>query len=131
MKNLKSGHGGRRPGAGAKKGSIQKRTLEKRELAKILHERFAAEFNSFVDAYFGKSRGVYHMMARDRDGTWTRVTDPDAMQRVLNSGETFYRIHAQDPDARALKDLFDRHLGLPVQAVETTHDGVLELRWKS
>lgn len=128
---MKKGHGGVRAGAGAKKGSIQRRTLEKRELAKALHAHFAAHFEPLADAYFRKAIGVSHMMAREKDGKWTQVTDPAVMAKVLNSGESFYRIHAQDPDARALKDLFDRHLGLPTQSVETTHDGVIELRWKS
>ena len=46
-------------------------------------------------------------MARDRDGTWTEVTDPVIMAKVLNSGETFYRIYARNPDVKALKDIFD------------------------
>jgi hypothetical protein len=56
-------------------------------------------------ALLGAARGVSHLMARDRDGTWTEVTDPAIMAKVLNSGELFYRLYARNPDVKALKDL--------------------------
>ena len=48
----------------------------------------------------GAARGVSHLMVRDRDGTWTEVTDPVIMAKVLNSGERFYRIYARNPDVK-------------------------------
>ena len=71
--------------------------------------------------------GVSHLMARDPDGTWTEVTDPVIMAKVLNSGETFYRIYARNPDVKALKDIFDRVFGTPNQQVDMTLHGELDL----
>jgi hypothetical protein len=123
--------GGRRPGAGAKKGSKQKGSLEKAELLNQFRARVAAEFEPLVSALFSSATGVTHMMARDKSGKWTRVTDPVVMQRCLESGDEFYKITTQNPDIRALKDIFDRMFGSPTQAVEVTGaDGEpMEVRW--
>jgi hypothetical protein len=64
------------------------------------------------------ARGVSHLLAQDAKGQWTRVTDPEAMLRCLNSGETFYRIYAQNPDLRAITDILDRELGEPKETID-------------
>jgi len=115
---INMGHGGKRPGAGAKKGVPQPRTLEKMELQRQFREEATRRFSDVIQAQISLALGVDHLVARERNGKWTRVTDPDVMVKVLNSGESFYRIYAQNPDARALKDLLDRLLGSPTQAVE-------------
>jgi hypothetical protein len=40
------------------------------------------------------------------------------MADVLNAGETFHRISAHDPDAKALGDIFNRVMGMPTQELE-------------
>jgi hypothetical protein len=40
------------------------------------------------------------------------------LAKVLNSGETCYRIYARNPDVKALKDIFDRLFGTPTQQVD-------------
>ena len=67
------------------------------------------------------------MMARDHDGTWTEVTDPVIMAKVLNSGETFYRLYARNPDVKALKDVLDRLFGTPTRQVEMMVTGSVDL----
>ena len=123
--------GGRRPGAGAKRGSKQKGSLERAELLRQFRDRVAAEFEPLLSALFASAQGVTHMMVRDKTGKWTRVTDPVLMLRCLETGETVYRITSQNPDVRALKDIFDRVFGSPTQAVEVTGtDGQpMEVRW--
>jgi hypothetical protein len=112
------GRGGKRTGAGAKKGKPQPRTVERIELQRQFREAAAKRFGDVVQAQLALALGIDHLVARERDGKWTRVTDPDVMVTVLNSGESFYRIFAQNPDPRALKDILDRVLGSPTQAVE-------------
>ena len=125
--------GGRRPGAGAKKGSKQTASLQKAELLKQFRDRVAAEFEPLLSALFTTATGVTHMMVRDESGKWTRVTDPVQILRYLEAGETVYRITAQNPDVRALKDIFDRAFGSPTQAVELTgaEGQPMEVRWLS
>jgi hypothetical protein len=102
-------------------------TLEREELLRQFHARVAEDFGPLLDALFGAARGVSHLMARDRDGTWTEVTDPAIMAKVLNSGEMFYRLYARNPDVKALKDIFDRLFGTPTKQVEMTLHGELDL----
>ena len=87
----------------------------------------AAEVTPLAEALLSAAKGVCHLMAKNRDGTWTEVTDPIIMAKVLNSGETFYRLHARNPDVRALKDIFDRLFGTPTQQVDMTVRGDAEL----
>ena len=124
--------GGRRPGAGAKKGSKQTASLQKAELLKLFRDRVAAEFEPLLAALFTSAQGVAHMMVY-QNGKWTRVTDPVLMRQCLESGETAYRIVTQNPDVRALKDIFDRAFGSPTQAVELTgaEGQPMEVRWLS
>jgi hypothetical protein len=119
--------------AGRPKGSKSPRSIEKLEMLRQFRERIATEFGPLMDAQIQAALGVSHMMAKDRTGKWMQVTDPKAMARCLNSGEAFYRIHAQNPDVRALKDIFDRLMGSPAQTVEMSgpEGGPLEVRWQS
>src|SRR5215831_16075349 len=105
------GHGGQRNGSGSKKGSVYKKTLEKQEHERQLRARIAADVDEFYDALKLSATGVTHLMAKDKDGTWKEVTDPAVMARCLNSGESFYRLSARNPDVRALINLFDRLCG--------------------
>jgi hypothetical protein len=80
--------GGKRPGAGKPKGMQHPRTLEKLECNRLFREELAQQVRPVIQAQIAAALGVSHMMARDHSGRWTRVTDPEAMVRVLNSGET-------------------------------------------
>ena len=55
--------------------------------------------------------GATHLVAKDKDETWVQGTDPRVMVRVLNSGESFYRLSAPNPVVRALVNLLDRLCG--------------------
>lgn len=81
-------------------------------------ERVTQQFAPLMDALIAKAVGVHHMMARGKDGKWIEVTDPKVMADVLNAGETFHRIYAHDPDAKALGDIFNRVMGMPTQELE-------------
>jgi len=110
--------GGKRPGAGAKKGSKQKRTLEKMELDRQFRQRIAEQLPELSDALLRAAKGVEHLQAKDKRGQWTSVEDPKVMAKVLNGPEEYRRISAKDPDVRALKECFDRLFGQPKQHVE-------------
>jgi hypothetical protein len=123
--------GGKRPGAGKPPGPHQA-TIEKRIWLEEYRAAIAAELPALIKAQLDLSKGVYHMMGRNPDGTWARVTDPEIMLKVLNSGEQFYEIRAQNPDGRALADIFDRLMGKPAQAVTGEDGGPVEhvFRWQ-
>ncbi len=115
------------------KGKVTAKVAERLELLHIYRTRVAPKLLELVESQMQAAQGVSHLMAKDRDGKFIQVTDPVMMARVLNSGETFYRIHAQNPDVRALKDIFDRLMGMPTQALELTgaEGQPLEVKWLS
>ena len=110
--------GGKRPGAGAKKGVPQARTLEKMELLRQQRTFYAQHLMALWQARLDLALGCHHLMGKEQDGTFTKITDPDKMEKVLNSGSTFYNLYAQNPDRQALKDIDDRLFGTPTQQME-------------
>jgi hypothetical protein len=110
--------GGKRPGAGAKKGVPQKRTVEKMELLRQQREFYAQHLSALWQARLDLALGCQYLMGKEKDGTFTRITDPDKMRTVLNSGANFYKLYAQNPDRNALKDIDDRLFGTPTQQME-------------
>jgi len=126
---------GAKPGRprGRPKGSITEATRRKIELHQQFKDRVAAEFGPLLDAQMEAAKGVSHMLALDKEtGQFVRVTSPKKMLEVLNSGSKWYRIYAQNPDVRALKDIFDRVLGTPTQSVELSgpEGHAITFRWE-
>ena len=113
---------------GRQKGTKNKATLDKLAAREYYRQRVMERLDPIIEAQFASALGVYHLMAKDKDGSFTRVTDPDVMVRVLNSGESFYKIYAQNPNPQAQRDLLDRVLDKPKeQEQELKITGELEL----
>lgn len=103
---------------GMPKGAKTKKVIEREAYEdrwKRFYEEHADELN---DTQWSVAKGVRHMMAKDRDGKWLKVTDPDIMLKCLNSGEDYYMIHAQNPDGNTIKDIYNRWFGMPKQKIE-------------
>ena len=115
------GRGGRRLGAGRKRGYKAPSTLKREDARRLLAERVLAEIDELASAQISLAKGLQVMFGRLK-GEWVRVTDPDLMLKCLRSGEPFYRITSNEPDGRALKDIFDREFGRPTET--TRHEGV-------
>lgn len=108
--------GGKRPGAGRPKGSKEQHTLDREEARRYLSERVRKEIDPLATAQIESAKGLFVMFAKTEAGP-VRVTDPDLMQRCIESGEGTYYIAAKDPDQKALKDIFDREFGRPTEHV--------------
>ena len=102
-----NGHGGVRAGAGRPLGStvssggsrIYRRTAEREELLSIWRKEVSLQFRPLVQAQISAAQGVTHMVARDDEGRWTAVTDPEVMLERLNAGKEAYRLSAIAPNA--------------------------------
>lgn len=125
--------GGRRPGAGRKKGGKNKATVQKEMLRKRLEELVAQEYDPIVLSKISLAKGFKVMMQRDwvkgkdgkmgRKGQWKQVTDPKEVERLLNSeceGEDYYQIWTENPESRAGEYLIDQVIGKPRESVEFT-----------
>ena len=117
------------PGSGKPKGYKHEKTKEREIHNEMMRAALAEDFPDLYQALMQAAKGITHLMAREKDGTWKEVTDPKVMARVLNSGESFYRLTARNPDVNALRDCFNRLCGMPVapkQQVEVSGSLTLE-----
>ena len=124
--------GGARPGAGAKLGSKQAKTIEKEAARALLRQMVYARLPQLVNAQLASAEGIAHFMLRDPEsGQFQRLTDPDQIQAALNApnaaeGSTYY-IFTKDPSIQAFTDLANRALDKPVESVDMNISGDAEL----
>ena len=121
-----SGHGGVRAGAGRPRGTtvasggarIYRRTAEREELLSLWRAEVSRQFEPLVQAQLSAAQGVTHMVARDDEGRWTTVTDPEVMVERLNAGKEAYRLSAVAPNATLIGQIMDRMFGQARQSID-------------
>jgi len=121
-----NGHGGVRAGAGRPMGStvasggsrVYRRTAEREELLSIWRKEVSLQFRPLVQAQISAAQGVTHMVARDDEGRWTAVTDPEVMLERLNTGKEAYRLSAIAPNATLIGQIMDRLFGQARQSID-------------
>ena len=125
--------GGKRAGAGAKKGSRWAKTLSKEAARDAVREVVTARMGELLEAQLRNAAGLSHLMLREDDGTWKKApTDmtPDQMLEVLNGDTARYYLATKDPSVQAFTDLMNRALDKPkeqAQDVEVKAD--VTFRW--
>ncbi|MSO62768.1 MAG: hypothetical protein EXQ50_11870 [Acidobacteria bacterium] len=112
-------HGGKRAGSGGKRGSIYAPTRRKQALQAQWEALVALEFDAIVEAQLRAAIGTSAVFATRPDGTWVHHPDPDAtiLARV-QAGDEALRLTAVAPNHALLKQIFDRLLGRPCEALE-------------
>jgi len=143
--------GGRRPGAGRKKGTVLKKTLKKREiteaseaaataqmLGKALRKEEAREkarviitsrMEELLDAAIRSALGVRHLLTRNPDGKFVKCVSEEQIEEALRTDNQFW-IYTKDPNTGAFTDLMNRAIDKPLdqkQQVEQT--GEIRIRW--
>ena len=118
--------GGKRPGAGRKVGTVENTTKERAEYLRQLRVRIFTEFDSLMTAQLEAARGLFHFLVKT-DGGWERVTDEKQIDAALAAGTPFYRVVKKDPDMRALKDCWDRAIGVPKQEMEISNPAPVKI----
>lgn len=102
--------GGKRDGAGAKRGSKHKATLAKEAARERLRELLTDKLEPVAEALVSRACGVRYFVTRNKKtGKYELVTNAEQVIAALNgdddeSGE-FY---TDKPDTAAIKELFDR-----------------------
>jgi hypothetical protein len=126
------GHGGKRPGAGAKKGSKRQSTITKEQAREALRQIVLREMDALVAAQLHNAKGLHHFFLKDQRGKFVQITDPKLIEAALNSGEEgrYYWIHTKDPSVQAFTDLMNRALDKPAeqkQEIDLNVSGELNL----
>ena len=111
-------HGGRRAGSGGKRGSIYAPTRRKQALQAQWEALVALQFDAIVEAQLRAAIGTSVVLATRSDGTWAHHPDPDAtvLARV-RAGDGACRLTTVAPNPALLKQIFDRLLGRPGEAL--------------
>jgi hypothetical protein len=125
-----NGWGGKRPGAGRKKGVKLLKTLEKEAAREFTRQTVIAGLAPMLRAQMAHAMGIGHCYTRDKNGKFTRAENLDEIDRLLTQGtegEHFF-IFAKDPSAVAFKELLDRALDKPKEQAQEIHvTGEIEL----
>ena len=78
----------------------------------------ALRFGGIIEAQLRAAVGDSAVFAKNPDGTWVHIPDPDAsiLARV-QAGDHAYRLTTLAPNAALLRQIFDRLLGRTRQAL--------------
>ncbi len=127
--------GGKQPGAGRPKGTLNPDTLRKQLIRKRILARFEAEVEAMVDAQIASAKGINHFFMRNSAGQFEQVKDPKLIAAALNAGEegSYYWIFTQNPNTQAFAAIADRSIDKPSEHVEMTgaEGGPLVVKWAS
>lgn len=125
-------NGGKRPGAGRKKGHKASHTIEAEKAREFVIGQVVERLQPIMQSKFALALGHDVMMARElekdkktgayhRTGKWVQVTDPLQIKELLNgsqSGDEYYQIWTKSPDGNSLQYLLNQTIGKPKETVE-------------
>jgi hypothetical protein len=105
--------GGKRPGAGAKKGSVRASTISKEQAREALRQLVLQKMEQLVSAQMANAQGLKYLVTRDKKtGKFIRVTEAMAKLKQGDSEETI-EVWEKDPSVQAFTDLMNRALDKP------------------
>jgi hypothetical protein len=131
--------GGKRPGAGRKKGSHRKITLEKMAVQEAFNQRVLTQADALFNAQLALAVGSIKVFRIDEEEdangkikkVHTLVTDADEIKAVLDTneggagmvGESYYFVSDVMPQNIAVESMLNRTLGKPKESVDVTSNG--------
>ena len=120
-------NGGRRPGAGRKKGGKNAKTIEKEAARELVRQRITKELLPIVEAALKRARGLSYLVTRDaKSGKFIRIT-----RQTLASTQTVIEVWEKEPDLMAIRELLDRAIDRPQEPPQhVAVDGDLTIRWE-
>lgn len=144
-----SNYGGKRPGAGRKKGSKSATTIEKERVLAEIRQRIMQNAQRILDAQLSKGLGQQFLFKIEKEvivgpkGGKTyhnkrpeMVTDPDEIRAYLDglveNGDmddssdpeaTYYFITTKEPDNMAIDSMLNRTFGKPTENIDIKSDG--------
>lgn len=121
--------GGKRVGAGLKKGTKFASTLSKEAGRQLMREIVLAEMRELAAAQIANAKGLKYLVTREKSsGKFIRVTEAMAKAKQGDS-EEIIEVWEKDPSVQAFTDLMNRALDKPAEQ-EQQHEvkGTLTLR---
>lgn len=128
-------NGGARPGAGRKKGRMNKSTVEKMKIKKELEDRIAKHAQKMLTAQLSVALGSQYLFWRykiktpkgERWSKFERIDDPEVMMQYLdgelnNKSAEYYMLTADKPDVGTIESMFDRAFGKAPQSLKIEDD---------
>lgn len=125
-------NGGKRPGAGRKKGFKFPATLDKEMAREALREMVTAQLRPLVEAQVSNALGIKYLVSRDKKtGKFIHLTEEQVAQKIA-SGEDVLEMWEKPPNVEAFRDLLDRTLDKPKQHVDVEGNlkGGIVIRWQ-
>jgi hypothetical protein len=129
--NSSSGHGGARNGAGRKKGGMNYSTKQRLAIRKSFEDRIHHNADTLLNAALTKALGESYLFHRYKVGSGAKermeteiVTDPQTIMEYLDEqldnlpDNEYYYISTKPVDMVAVKELYDRAFGKPLQKNE-------------
>lgn len=122
---MKSGHGGKREGAGKKKGTLWPSTIDKIAAREAVRQLVTEHMHEMTLAQIGQAKGAKYLVTRDKaSGKFIRVGPAMA----ANSQEETIEVWEKDPSTPAYADLMNRANDKPKeQEMEIRVSGTLEV----
>src|SRR5215471_13475835 len=129
---MRSGRGGKRPGAGRPAGTKNEKTLEKAEARELVRRAVTENLGPLLRAQIHNAMGLSHLMLRDpKTGQFTRVTgSAEQVDKAVKSKNAVW-IYTKDPNIQAITDLLNRALDKPAEHVEIAGGGSITIQWMS
>lgn len=146
-------NGGKRPGAGRKKGGKNAATLEKEAVYAAYRQRVMQNADLLLDSQLHLAKGLTYLYKIEkkkkvgpRGGVSYEaqrpvlVTDPEEMRAYIEGtlvegdaedendpGATYYYLTAKDPDNRAIDSMLDRSFGKAISTVQGPDGGPVQV----
>jgi hypothetical protein len=104
--------GGKRPGAGAKRGNLNSMSADKIVMRQKARDLIGPKMPEMIAAQVAHARGLSYLVYRDKEsGRFERVKDIDTVDQSLNTIEVWEK----DPSVQAFTDLMNRLLDKPAE----------------
>ena len=95
----------------------------------MLRQKVSDAFTPLIDAQIANAQGIKYLVARDRVGKFSRITEEE-LKSIL-AGEDQERVLIEvwdkDPSVQAFTDLMNRAIDKPIEPVEMALTGNLEV----
>ncbi len=104
-------------------------TIAKAEAREFIRSLVRSELEPMVRAQIEHAKGVYYMVLRHKDGSFTRATDVKQVDAAVAVGDTAFKIFTQAPNVQAFTALSDRAFDKPTEHHELSglRGGPLEI----